>query len=266
MKRYTIILQTRSDGLDAGNVRAAMERRLLRSPVTFRLGQPAADPRGTLRVPIGSDSSREDVLRYLRGIESDLPLALAGIEWGWPVTADGLRAASPASWEIDDPYAGATAEDPERREFGFGIRQAFSLAFSLGLPVAWCAYAVARLAWHFEFVPLEMALLLLFWIGTAITLTWPTRMVARIAVAPDALGLRYRFPPRGLSVRWPDIQGLDVGAGDLRLHTPGRTLRFSIRGLRDPGGLIGAIVQRSSLRFVEGRVGPALLYRQAEAP
>ncbi len=263
MKRYTIVLQLRSPGVNAAGVRAALERRLLRSPLTFRLGEPLEEAHGTLRVPMGSDSSREDLLRYLRGLESELPLALAGIEWGWPKSAQTAR---PSAWEIDDPYAGAEAEESESREFDFGPRQAFSLAFSLGLPVAWCAYAVARLGWHFESVPVEMGLLILFWIGAALTPTWPTRMLARIAVAPDGLNLRYRFPPRRRHVPWTDVRGMDVGAGELRLLLPARTLRCSIHGLRDPGGLISAIVRGSSLRFVEGRVGPALLYRQAEAP
>ncbi len=266
MKRYTLVLQPRSDGADAVRLRAAIERRFLRSPVTFRLGQPAADGSGTVRLPIGSDSSRDDVVRYLRGLESDLPYALTGIEWGGPEAADGANAGGPSYWEVDDPYADEDAHDSDRREYRLGRQQAFTLAVSLGVPVIWGVYFVGRLAWDFDSVFLDVALPLLLWTSAIFTMAWPTRLIASVAVAPESLDLRYRFPPRTRRIGWPDIQGLDVAGTDLWLRTPGRAARFSIQGLGDPGGLIGAIVRRASLRFVEGRIGPALIYRRAEAP
>jgi hypothetical protein len=91
MKRYTARIRLLDSQLNTAQIKTAVERELLRAPITFRLGAIAPAEGDIVLVEIASGEKRADLARRLTGLESKYPMQLESVGWGWPVSGAAIE-------------------------------------------------------------------------------------------------------------------------------------------------------------------------------
>jgi hypothetical protein len=273
MKRYSLTFRTTEKSAPSDELRNAVDDVLLRMhpKYSYRLGRWAASESGRLSVEIESEANKESLSERLRKIEQTLPVVLESVAWGWAEDGGPESEASPGplDWGKDplariDPLPLPTAFLPTNQHlvYRFILFAVLTLTLILSFPV--------------RFVLGRILLMELVWVGfyavwlfTLPEIPFDMRpLLEKIECAPEELVLSFLFPRRTVRLPWESIRELTAGFSGCTLRGEGKPVRFFLQrkgGFREKDVILKTIVQRASLRFVEGNPLQSVYRRSDES-
>ncbi len=253
-------------------LKAAVEDVLLHlhPGITFRMGRISrTDPRN-ISVEIASEGKKEALFPPLKRIESKLPVTLEKIEWGWDSGESSLESSMMNNPDLaPDPLAkittpaGPVVFSSDGRIFWLRYIGFFLLTLGLGISIYVKFSNDTSLLWDGLF--LVFYTLWLFSLN-GIPLD-PRGLAGKIECGEDGLEVTYRLRRAPVRLRWADIRGMDFTytAGIIRGNPSNIKIALNeYSGFREKNIILKIIVERASLRFVEGRFWRPY-YRRAEA-
>ena len=272
MKRYTLLFQA-GEAVTTEQVKAAVEDALMRlhPGITSRIGQAARIDPQTVSAEIASEGKKESLFPPLKRIESKLPVTLERIDWGWdsgesPLVSSLIRNPDLAP----DPLAKITAPagpavfPSDEKMFWLRYTGFFLLTLALGVSFYAKFFNDSSPVWDSLFLGLYF-----IWLfslnGIPLDPRW---MARRIECGKDGLEVSYRFRRAPVRMRWADIRGMDFTYTACIIQGNSSAIKIAINensGFREKNVILKTIVERASLRFVEGRFWKPF-YRRAEAP
>jgi len=273
MKRYTARLCRLDSQLSAAQIKAAVESRLLRALITFKLGTIAPAEGNIVLVEIASDAERADLARMLKGVESTRRLQLECVGWGWLITGATAKSTPGMPATGYDPYASVQTQAEDIKEYACNIRRlairqavgCFFLLWFVAVPVMFILNMLERRFLNVAMMVIYMGLLLS---GASFNPWTLLAYASRIRCDQAGIEIKYWLRPSPRRHAWTEIEGLEVGASTLdhvyTIRSGKRALRFSTVKLNEESTLIKTILERASLHFVEGTVGCAT-YRHFDA-
>ncbi len=272
MKRYTLRFKT-TDSVSADMLKAAVEDSLLHlhPGITFRMGRIRRIDPQNISVEIASEGKKEALFPSLKRIETKLSVTLEKIDWGWHSGESSLEYSMINNPDLaPDPLAKITAPAVPVVFFSdgriFWLRHIGFFLLTLGLGISICVKFSNDNSLLWDGLFLVFYTLWLFSLN-GIPLD-PRGLARKIECREDGLEVTYRFRKAPARMRWADIQGMDFTYTACIVRGNPSAVKIALNeysGFREKNVILKIIVERASLRFVEGRFGRPF-YRRAEAP
>ncbi len=278
MKRYTAKILLKDSQVTPDQVKSGLEQVLLRAPrpVPYRLGVVVEIPGGELLAEIATDIGRENLLQFIKKLESNLPVQVERLGWGWLVT--GSQPVDSTNMMVGlriDPYLASMPQTEPSREYRYDPWQRFrfwaAIFFYLVLLVAVVTIVLPVSSLQHSIWNLVYWLSILFWILlAAIDLPLPFslwRQANCIRCDRDGIEVDYLLHSRPARIEWPDVQELQISGTRGIVRSRDRFLvfqNFQVHGIKDRSTLIKSIINRASLQFVGTNVG-SVTYKKFDA-
>jgi hypothetical protein len=271
MKRYTLRYKT-ADSVAPELLKAAVEDVLLHlhPGITFRMGRISRIDPQNVSVEIASEGKKEALFPPLSRINSKIPVALERIDWGWDSGESSLASSMINNPDLSpDPLAKITAPagpavfSSDGRIFWLRYIGFFLLTLGLGISIYEKFSNDTSLLWDGLFLGFYT-----LWLFSLSGIRLDPRGLARkIDCREDGLEVTYRFRRTPARLRWADIQGMDFTYTACIILGNPSAIKIALNeysGFKQKNVIQKIIVERASLRFVEGRFWRPY-YRRAEA-
>ncbi len=272
MKRYTLRFKA-TGSVAEESLKAAVEDALLRlhPGITFRMGQAGRIGPQDATVEIASEGKKEALFPPLKRIESKLPVTLDRIEWGWDSGESSLIPSLIQNPDFSPDPLSNVAVFPGSAVFPsdgkmFWLRHLFFLLLTLALGILFYFKFSSAISTVWDALFLAIYILWIFSLN-GIQLN-PWLLAKKIECGEDGLEVSYRFRRTPVRLRWADIGGMDFTYAACIIRSSPSSIKFAIdenSGFKKKNIILKTIVERASLRFVEGRFWRPF-YRRADAP
>jgi hypothetical protein len=259
--------------MDENLLKQAVEDALLRlhPGITYRMGKTVRFGPDSLTLEIGSEGKKEALIPQLQRVESKFPVTLEGIDWGWDSGDLSLSSSMIQNPDLPrDPLAGVTGATGSAafplQQWKFWLRY---LSFLL-LTTAFLISAYQRVVHGASpFWDLAFFVTYISWLFLINGMQFdPRGLTRKIDCEEDGLEVTFWFRKIPVRLRWTDIWGLDFKYASCIIRGYPASLRIALHensGYKEKNIILKTIVDRSSLRFVEGRFWMPW-YRQVDAP
>jgi hypothetical protein len=272
MKRYTLRFKATGSVAD-DDLRTAVEDVLLHlhPGIIFRMGQAGRIDPQNVSVEIASEGKKEALFPPLKRIESKLPVTLVRIDWGWDSGESSLISSLIQNPDFSpDPLSnvavssGSEVFPSDGKMFWLRHFVFLLLTLALGISFYYKFFDASSPVWDALF--LAIYIIWLFSLN-GIQLN-PWLLAKKIECGEAGLQVSYWFRRRPVRLRWADIWGMDFAHTACIIRSSPSSIKFAIQensGFKKKNIILKTIMERASLRFVEGRFWRPF-YRRADAP
>ncbi len=272
MKRYTLSFRPSSTPISTDILKDEVDRLLLRlhPRITYKMGQVFLGEDGIFLAQIMADGKRPLLAGALSRHDWALPVHFESLRWGWVKDNEEPSSIIFASKSIEvDPLRGI---EPLDGEASYSISKRFLHARYIALVVSTLALILiligdlvyTKSAWLMALYAIVFALFMFSLSDTPLDL----RVYGeKISLRSDGLELKFWLLSKPVFLAWEYISTMDYTHPVCELSGRGVKLRFLLSeqfGCKDQAVVLGTIMSRSGLRFVEGNFRK-LTYRRPDA-